>query len=59
MKWTVAGADPITALRCREASTQWEQIWQRTPQPDSPPPELALTSRATQQQLVTARHLQI
>jgi hypothetical protein len=29
MKWAVAGADAITALRCREASSQWEQIWQR------------------------------
>jgi hypothetical protein len=28
MRWTVAGADAITALRCREAS-QWEEIWQR------------------------------
>ena len=27
MRWTVAGA--ITALRCREASSQWEEIWQR------------------------------
>jgi hypothetical protein len=27
MHWTVAGA--IAALRCREASSQWEQIWQR------------------------------
>jgi len=26
MKWAVAGADAITALRCREASSQWEQI---------------------------------
>ena len=25
MRWTVA----ITALRCREASSQWEEIWQR------------------------------
>ena len=29
MHWTVAGADAITALRGREASSQWEQIWQR------------------------------
>jgi len=29
MHWTVAGADAIAALRCREASSQWEQIWQR------------------------------
>jgi hypothetical protein len=29
MRWTVAGADAIIALRCREASTQWEEIWQR------------------------------
>ncbi|MGH3164051.1 MAG: ISKra4 family transposase [Streptosporangiaceae bacterium] len=29
MRWTVAGADAIIALRCREASSQWEQIWQR------------------------------
>jgi len=29
MRWTVAGADAITALRCREASSQWEEIWQR------------------------------
>jgi len=26
MRWTVAGADAIIALRCREASTQWETI---------------------------------
>jgi len=24
MRWTIAGADAITALRCREASSQWE-----------------------------------
>ena len=24
MRWTVAGADAITTLRCREASSQWE-----------------------------------
>ncbi len=29
MRWTVAGADVIIALRCREASSQSEQIWQR------------------------------
>ncbi len=29
MRWTVPGADAIIALRCREASSQWEQIWQR------------------------------
>ena len=29
MRWTVAGADAIIALRCREASSQQEQIWQR------------------------------
>ncbi len=29
MRWTVAGADAIIALRCREASSQSEQIWQR------------------------------
>jgi hypothetical protein len=27
MRWTVAGAGAITALRCREASSQWEAIW--------------------------------
>jgi hypothetical protein len=26
MHWTVPGADAITALRCREASTAWETI---------------------------------
>jgi hypothetical protein len=26
MHWTVAGADAIIALRCREASSQWEAI---------------------------------
>ncbi len=26
MRWTVAGADAITALRCREASSQWEVV---------------------------------
>ncbi len=26
MRWTVAGADAIIALRCREASSQWETI---------------------------------
>ena len=29
MRWTVAGADAIIALRCREASSQREEIWQR------------------------------
>jgi hypothetical protein len=29
MKWTVPGADAIITLRCREASSQHEQIWQR------------------------------
>ncbi len=29
MRWTVAGADAIIALRCRQASSQWEEIWQR------------------------------
>jgi hypothetical protein len=29
MRWTVTGADPIIALHCREASSQWEEIWQR------------------------------
>jgi len=29
MRWTVAGADAIIALRCREAGSQWEEIWQR------------------------------
>jgi hypothetical protein len=29
MRWTIAGADAIIALRCREASSQWEEIWQR------------------------------
>jgi hypothetical protein len=29
MRWTVAGADAITALRCREASSQWEAICNR------------------------------
>jgi hypothetical protein len=28
MRWTVASADAIIALRCREASSQWEEIWQ-------------------------------
>ena len=27
--WTTGGADAIIALRCREASSQWEEIWQR------------------------------
>ena len=26
MRWTVAGADATIALRCREASSQWETI---------------------------------
>jgi hypothetical protein len=26
MRWTVPGADAITALRCREASSRWEAI---------------------------------
>ncbi|HCU96348.1 MAG TPA: hypothetical protein DHU96_27970 [Actinobacteria bacterium] len=30
MKWTVAGADAIIALRCREASSQWEAICNKT-----------------------------
>jgi hypothetical protein len=29
MRWTVAGADAIIALRCREASGQWETICMR------------------------------
>ncbi len=31
MRWTIAGAGAgaIIALRCREASSQWEEIWQR------------------------------
>jgi hypothetical protein len=29
MRWTVAGADAIIALRCVEASGRWEEIWQR------------------------------
>ncbi len=29
MRWTVAGASAITALRCREASSQQEAIWNR------------------------------
>ena len=27
MHWTVDGADSIIALRCAEASSQWEAIW--------------------------------
>ena len=34
MRWTVAGADAIIALRCREASSQRETICTRTAQPD-------------------------
>ena len=26
MHWTTAGADAIIALRCREASSQWEAL---------------------------------
>jgi hypothetical protein len=26
MHWTVAGADAITALRCREAGSDWENV---------------------------------
>jgi len=29
MHWTAAGADAIIALRCREASSHQEEIWQR------------------------------
>jgi hypothetical protein len=29
MHWTVAGADAIIALRCREASSQWEAVCNR------------------------------
>jgi hypothetical protein len=29
MRWTIAGADAITALRCREASSAWEAICNR------------------------------
>jgi hypothetical protein len=29
MRWTVPGPDAIIAMRCREASSQREQIWQR------------------------------
>ena len=34
MHWTVAGADAIAALRCREASSQWKTDLPRTAQPD-------------------------
>ena len=30
MHWTVNGADAIIALRCREASSQWEAICNKT-----------------------------
>ena len=26
MRWTVSGADAIAALRCQEASSQWETL---------------------------------
>ncbi len=26
MRWTVAGADAIIALRCREANIQWDHL---------------------------------
>ena len=26
MRWTITGADAIAALRCQEASSQWETI---------------------------------
>jgi hypothetical protein len=29
MRWTAAGVGAITALRCREVSSQWAQIGQR------------------------------
>ena len=29
MRWTVAGADAIIALRCHEASSQWETVCNR------------------------------
>ena len=29
MRWTVASAGAITALRCGEASSQWEAIWNK------------------------------
>jgi hypothetical protein len=34
MHWTVPGADAIIALRCREASTEWETICKR-PRPQT------------------------
>ena len=37
MRWTVAGADTIIALRCREASSQWETICRDRTTRQAPP----------------------
>jgi len=29
MRWSLPGADAIIALRCHQASSRWDQIWQR------------------------------
>ena len=42
MRWTVAGADAITTLRCQQASRPEDQIWRtlrsQAPAPDQPNP---------------------
>jgi hypothetical protein len=42
MRWNVPGATSITTLRCQEASSRWEHIWQR------PHNQTPLTSLARQ-----------
>ena len=37
MHWTVDGADAIIALRCREASSQWEAICRNRTTRQEPP----------------------
>lgn len=40
MRWTMAGADNIAALRCHDASDRREEIWQR-PRIQAPSSDLA------------------
>jgi hypothetical protein len=61
MRWTVAGADAIIALRCREASSQWEpsagRRATRQEPPDQPAPEDELSHRDKHPLAVGAAHL--
>jgi len=37
MRWTVAGADAISALRCQQANRPEDQIWTQTATRQAPP----------------------